>query len=62
MLLADASLDEARPTIPACADFNLSLTAKQENAVDLYLHPTFIVKQMMPRLGWKVQSCMLLTF
>ena len=49
LLLADAPPDDA--TIPTCIDFGLSLNAVQENVEDLELYRSFILKQMMLRLG-----------
>ena len=47
--LSEATPDEA--TIPTCIDFNLSLSAIQENAGNLELYREYIIKQIQLRLG-----------
>ena len=49
ILLSEATPDEA--TIPTCIDFNLSLSAIQENAENLELYREYIIKQIQLRLG-----------
>ena len=57
ILLSEAMPDEA--TIPACIDFNLSISHSEENTANLELYREYIITQINLRLG--VQGAALYT-